>query len=77
MDIIQWPAMVVTIAAAWAAASHIQLRRRIGFWLFLLSNILWVTWGVQANAHALIVLQVFLAFTNIRGARNNDPDVEK
>jgi hypothetical protein len=77
MDIIQWPAMIVTIAAAWGAGSQSQFRRRMGFWLFLLSNILWVVWGVHANAYALIVLQVFLAMTNIRGARNNDPEVEK
>ena len=69
--------MAVTIAAAWGAASHLQFRRRVGFWLFLLSNVLWVIWGVHANAYALIVLQVFLAMTNIRGARNNDPEVEK
>jgi hypothetical protein len=77
MDIIQWPAMLVTIAAAWFAASHVQVRRRIGFWLFLVSNVLWVIWGVHAQAWALIILQIFLAFTNIRGARNNDPEVEE
>ena len=74
LDLVQWPAMVVTIGAAWGAGSTRQGLRRLGFWLFLLSNVLWVIWGVHANAYALIVLQLFLAMTNIRGARNNDPE---
>jgi hypothetical protein len=68
--------MAVTVAAAWGTASERQKRRRIGFWLFLLSNVLWVAWGWFARAWALIVLQVCLAAMNIRGASNNDPDAE-
>jgi hypothetical protein len=74
VDFIQWPAMAVTVAAAWGAGSHLQIRRRIGFWLFLVSNVLWVAWGWWAEAWALVVLQIFLAGTNLRGAQNNDPD---
>jgi hypothetical protein len=73
VDLIQWPAMVVTIVAAWGAASERKVRRRIGFWLFLLSNLLWIAWGWHAGAWALILLQVGLAVMNVRGARNNDP----
>jgi hypothetical protein len=75
LDLIQWPAMVVTVIAAWGTASERKMRRRLGFWLFLLSNVLWVAWGWFARAWALILLQVFLATMNIRGARNNDPEV--
>jgi hypothetical protein len=71
MDFIQWPAMCVTITAAWFVSSSSRARRKIGFWLFLLSNVLWVTWGVSAHAYALIVLQVGLAIMNIRGERKN------
>jgi hypothetical protein len=74
VDFIQWPAMAVTVAAAWGAGSHRQIRRRIGFWLFLVSNVLWVVWGWWAEAWALVVLQIFLAGMNLRGAQNNDPD---
>ncbi|MEX2582718.1 MAG: hypothetical protein WD766_05570 [Gemmatimonadota bacterium] len=66
--------MVVTVAAAWGAASGRQPRRRIGFWLFLLSNVLWVIWGWHVGAWALIVLQFCLAGMNLRGAHNNDPE---
>jgi hypothetical protein len=74
MDWVQWPAMVVTILAAWLAASTSERRRGIGFWCFLASNLLWIGWGLYASAWALIVLQFGLAGMNIRGVRNNDAD---
>lgn len=72
LDWLQWPAMVVTVLASWLVASGQRRRRRIGFWTFLLSNVLWVVWGIPANAHALVVLQVALAAMNIRGTRKNE-----
>lgn len=72
---VQWPAMAVTIAAAWLVASRSEQRRAWGFWIFLLSNALWICWGLIAHAYGLIVLQVFLAGTNIRGAKRNDAEV--
>jgi hypothetical protein len=74
MNLIQWPAMVATVVAAWLVASQSKRRRNWGFWCFLASNVLWVIWGWHVQAHALIVLQVCLAALNIRGARKNDPD---
>ena len=74
LDLLQWPAMAVTIAAAWCIASTHKARRRLGFWLFLASNVLWIAWGWFATAWALILLQVALAFLNIRGARKQAPE---
>jgi len=71
INLLQWPAMVVTVAAAWLVASQRKLKRNWGFWLFLLSNVMWVAWGLYDHAYALIVLQVCLALTNIRGAAKN------
>lgn len=71
-DWLQWPAMVVTVMAAWLVGSRDLKRRRAGFWVFLSSNLLWVAWGWQAGAWALLVLQFCLAAMNIRGARKND-----
>ena len=70
-DAVQWPAMLVTVAAAWFVASGRRPRRAAGVWLFLLSNLLWIVWGVGAHAWGLVVLQVCLAGTNIRGERRN------
>ena len=69
LDLTQWPAMLITVIAAWFVASTHRHRRRIGFWLFLVSNVLWVAWGAHTNAYALILLQIFLAIMNIRGER--------
>ncbi len=69
---LQWPAMLVTVAAAWFVASSLRARRNIGFWLFLLSNVLWVVWGLHSAAYALVLLQFALAAMNIRGASKSD-----
>jgi uncharacterized ion transporter superfamily protein YfcC len=72
VDLIQWPAMAASLAAAWLVASTMERRRAYGFWIFLLSNVLWVIWGVHTNGWALVALQVGLAAMNIRGLRRND-----
>ena len=68
LNAIQWPAMLVTVIAAWMIASQKKLKRNWGFWLFLLSNLLWIAWALYDHAYALILLQLALAFMNIRGA---------
>ena len=75
IDLLQWPAMVVTVAASWLVGSLNEGRRNAGFWIFLLSNALWVAWGIHDGAMALIALQVALAAMNIRGAmKNKEPN---
>lgn len=71
LDLVQWPAMIVTVLASWFVASSHKRRRQIGFWLFLVSNALWVVWAVHAQAYALLVLQLCLAGMNIRGEQRN------
>ncbi len=73
LDWVQWPAMAVTVLAAWFVASKNERKRLAGFWFFLLSNVLWVVWGWHASAFALIVLQLCLAAMNIRGALKAEP----
>lgn len=72
IDFLEWPAMVVTIVAAWMIGSLRPARRMIGFWCFLVSNVLWIAWGLHADAWGLILVQVFLAGMNIRGLRKNE-----
>ena len=72
LDIIQWPAMFVTVIGAWLVASKRKFKRNWGFWTFLLSNVLWIVWAVGDRAYALILLQVCLALLNIRGVRTNE-----
>jgi len=72
LDLLQWPAMAVTVAAAYLVASRSARRRAIGFWCFLASNVLWVTWGFHDHAWALVGLQFCLAALNIRGVYKNE-----
>lgn len=72
VDALQWPAMVASILAAWLVASTRAHRRNIGFWVFILSNVLWTAWGWHTQAWALIVLQLSLAAMNIRGLRKTE-----
>lgn len=72
IDLLQWPAMVATLAAAWLVASQQQRKRGWGFWCFILSNLLWLTWGWHDRAYALMALQVGLFALNVRGARKNE-----
>jgi hypothetical protein len=74
LDLLQWPAMIVTVIASWLVTSLSKRKREIGFWCFLLSNVLWVVWGYHDHAYALIALQLALAIMNIRGAMKNDPE---
>ena len=73
LDLVQWPAMTVTVLAAWLVASSLKRRRLVGFWVFLFSNALWIVWGLHASAWALVFLQVCLAAINIRGAKKAEP----
>jgi len=72
MQQLQWPAMVATLLSAWLVAGQSKWQRQSGFWIFLLSNVLWVSWGWYAKAYALIVLQFGLAALNVRGVAKNE-----
>jgi hypothetical protein len=72
INLLQWPAMVVTIAASWLVGSNSKVLRNWGFWVFIASNVLWIAWGLYARAPALIALQVGLAIMNIRGAMKTE-----
>jgi hypothetical protein len=73
LDLLQWPAMLATVLAAWLVGSNAKRRRNVGFWVFLASNVLWGLWGWHDGAIALIALQVALAALNIRGVTKTEP----
>lgn len=73
LDFLQWPAMLLTVAAAWLVASTQKKRRQWGFWVFLASNAAWIAWAWHAHAPALLTLQLALAAMNIRGVVKADP----
>ena len=72
LNLVQWPAMLVTVVAAWRVGSRDAGRRAAGFWWFLASNVLWIVWAWHTSAWALILLQVSLLALNGRGLRKNE-----
>ncbi|MGH8854374.1 MAG: hypothetical protein ACREWI_08850 [Telluria sp.] len=72
LDFLQWPAMLVTLYAAYLIGSRRAGRRVFGFCMFILSNVLWIAWGWHDEAWALIALQLALMVTNVRGIFKNE-----
>jgi hypothetical protein len=72
IDLLQWPAMAVTLYAGYLVGSKREGRRVFGFSMFVLSNVLWIVWGWHDEAWALIGLQVGLFAMNVRGILKNE-----
>jgi len=72
LDLLQWPAMAVSLYAAFMIGSKKSGKRVFGFWMFILSNLMWIVWGVHDEAWALIALQVALMAMNVRGIFKNE-----
>jgi hypothetical protein len=72
LDFLQWPAMAVTLFAAYLIGSKRPERRVFGFSMFIFSNVLWIVWGWHDEAWALITLQAALMAMNIRGIFKNE-----
>ena len=72
LDLLQWPAMILTVVAAYLVGSRSPHKRAVGFWCFLSGNALWVLWGFNDYAWALVGLQFCLAALNIRGVYKNE-----
>ena len=76
LNALQWPAMLVTLIAAWLIGGRSARRRSWGFWVFVLSNVLWCIWGAFTQSYAWIGLQVGLFVMNLRGVRKNDKEAD-
>jgi hypothetical protein len=66
--------MIASAIAAWLVASTREEKRGWGFWVFLISNVLWAAWGIHVKAYAVIALQVCLAALNIRGVKKTSEE---
>ena len=72
LNLLQWPAMAVTLVAAFLVGARHAKKRVVGFWTFIASNALWIVWGVHDGAWALIALQAGLAAMNVRAIFRNE-----
>jgi hypothetical protein len=76
IDLLQWPAMAVTLCAAFLVGARHARRRVFGFYTFILSNLLWIVWGLHDEAWALITLQLGLLGMNVRAIFRNHKEAE-
>jgi hypothetical protein len=72
LALLEWPAMAISLAAAWWMGSQRAERRILAFSLLIVGNLLWIGWGWGESAWALIALNVGLLGLNVRGIAKND-----
>ncbi|CUI03195.1 hypothetical protein [Massilia antarctica] len=70
--LLEWPAMAISLAAAWWMGSKKPGKRIVAFWMLIVGNLMWIAWGWAEAAWALITLNVGLLALNVRGIRKNE-----
>jgi hypothetical protein len=70
--LLEWPAMAISLAAAYLLASQKPEKRIVAFWLLIVGNVMWIAWGWGESAWALIALNVGLMVLNVRGIFKNE-----
>lgn len=74
--LLEWPAMAISLAAAYLLASQKPEKRIIAFWLLIVGNVMWIAWGWGEDAWALIALNLGLMVLNVRGIFKNEHGAE-
>lgn len=77
MDLLQWIACVFALAGSYLVGNDGRTHRLWGFGLFLLSNLLWMWWGTQSSAWALVTMQAAFCLTSARGVVRNRADAQR
>ena len=72
LALLEWPAMAISLAAAWWMGSKRADRRIFAFALLIVGNVLWIGWGWGESAWALIALNIGLLGLNVRGIAKNE-----
>ena len=73
---LEWPAMAITLAAAWWMASTKPQKRIVAFGMLIVGNLMWIGWGWGDEAWALIALNAGLLALNIRAIMKNEEEVK-
>ena len=74
--LLEWPAMAISLAAAYLLASQKPEKRMVAFGLLIVGNVMWIAWGWGEEAWALIALNVGLMALNVRGIFKNEHPAE-
>ena len=74
LALLEWPAMAITLAAAWWMGSRKPGKRIVAFCMLIVGNLMWIGWGWGEDARALIALNVGLLALNVRGIVKNEDE---
>lgn len=74
--LLEWPAMAISLAAAWWMGSTKAKKRIVAFILLIIGNLMWIAWGWGEDAWALIALNVGLMALNVRAIMKNEEEVK-
>lgn len=74
--LLEWPAMLISLAAAWWMGSTKAKKRIVAFVLLIVGNLMWIAWGWGEGAWALIALNVGLMGLNVRAIIKNEDEVD-
>lgn len=69
MEKLEWMAAGTGVVGALLLAFNNSISG-FGFVAFLLSNLLWITWGLKKRAHGLLTMQVGFTATSVMGITN-------
>ena len=70
--LLEWPAMAISLAAAWWMGSKQPRRRIVAFCMLIVGNLMWIAWGWGEHAKALVALNLGLLALNVRGIIKNE-----
>lgn len=74
--LLEWPAMGITLAAAWWMGSTKAKKRIVAFIMLIIGNLMWIAWGWGEAAWALIALNLGLMALNVRAIFKNEHAVD-
>jgi hypothetical protein len=74
LALLEWPAMAISLAAAWWMGSKKAGKRIVAFVLLIVGNLMWIGWGWGETAWALIALNIGLLGLNVRGILKNEEE---
>lgn len=72
--LLEWPAMAISLAAAWWMGSKQANKRVVAFAMLIVGNVMWMAWGWGESAWALIALNFGLLGLNVRGIIKNEDE---
>lgn len=67
----EWIAAAWSVIGAWLVGSQDVHLRWFGFLLFLMSNLIWIGWGITIKAWPLVAMQCAFLVTSVRGVWSN------